>query len=75
MFLVSYTHGYTTEFICQSLHSFELTTLFKKDLVSNYWVTQKLPQIDTVIAYICIGMDTQFAVYICGNIWKAQFIK
>ena len=54
MFLVSYT----TEFIRQSLHSFELTTLFKKVLVSNYWVTQKLPQIDTAIAYICIGMDT-----------------
>ena len=33
----------------------------------TYWVPQKLPQIYTVIAYICIGKVAWFAVYICGN--------
>ena len=39
-----------------------------------YWVPQKLPQIYTVIAYICIGKVAWFAVYICGNIWNALYI-
>ena len=36
----------------------------------TYWVPQKLSQIYTVIAYICIGKVSWFAVYICGNIWN-----
>ena len=38
----------------------------------NYWVTQKLPQICTVISSICIGKVAWFAVYICGNFWVSQ---
>ena len=34
----------------------------------RYWVPQKLPQIYTVIVYICIGKVALFSVYICGNI-------
>ena len=37
----------------------------------TYWVPQKLPQIYTVIVYICIEKVACFAVYICGNIWNA----
>ena len=37
-----------------------------------YWVTQKLPQICTVILLICIGKGARFAVYICGNFWVTQ---
>ena len=33
-------------------------------------VSQKLPQIYTVIANICIGKVAWFSVYICGNIWN-----
>ena len=38
-----------------------------------HWVPQKLPQIYTVIACICIGKVAWFAVYICGNIWNTQY--
>ena len=38
-----------------------------------YWVTQKLPQICTVILRISIGKVAWFAVYICGNIWTTQY--
>ena len=41
----------------------------------TYWVPQKLPQICTVIAYICIGKVAWFAVYICGNLWNAQYVQ
>ena len=34
----------------------------------HYWVPQKIPQIYTVIAYICIGKVARFAVYIRGNL-------
>ena len=44
------------------------------ELIGNYWVPQKLPQIYSVIAYICIGKVTRFAVYICGNIWNALYM-
>ena len=36
----------------------------------SYWVSQKLPQIYTVIVYICIGKVVWFAVYICSNLWN-----
>ena len=36
-----------------------------------YWVPQKLPQVYTVIVYICIGKVAGFEVYICANIWNA----
>ena len=39
----------------------------------NYWVTQKLPQICTVILRIRNGKVAWFAVYICGNFWVAQY--
>ena len=39
-----------------------------------YWVTQKLPQICTVILRICIGNFAGFAVYICGNFWVTQYV-
>ena len=39
-----------------------------------YWVTQKLPQICTVILRICIGKVAWFAVYICGNFWVTQYV-
>ena len=38
-----------------------------------YWVTQKLPQISTVILRIRIGKVAWFAVYICGNFWVTQY--
>ena len=38
-----------------------------------YWVTQKLPQICTVILRIRIGKVAWFAVYICGNFWVTQY--
>ena len=38
-----------------------------------YWVTQKLPQICTVILRILIGKVAWFAVYICGNFWVTQY--
>ena len=40
-----------------------------------YWVTQKLPQICTVILRIRIGKVAWFAVYICGNFWVTQYMK
>ena len=39
-----------------------------------WWVTQKLPQICTVILRIRIGKVAWFAVYICGNFWVTQYI-
>ena len=39
-----------------------------------YWVTQKLPQIWTVILRIRIGKVVWFALYICGNFWVTQYI-
>ena len=36
---------------------------------SNYWVTQKIPQICTVILRICIGIVAWFAAFLCGNFW------
>ena len=41
---------------------------------NTYWVTQKLPQICTVILRILIGKVAWFAVYICGNFWVTQYI-
>ena len=43
--------------------------------VETYWVPQTLPPIYTVMVYICIGKVAGFAVYICGNIWNALYIK
>ena len=40
-----------------------------------YWVPQKLPQIYTVIAYICIVKVAWFAAYIFGNLLVAVQIK
>ena len=42
--------------------------------MNKYWVPQKLPQIHTAIAYICIGKFSWFAVYICCNLWNALYI-
>ena len=42
-------------------------------VLDNYWVTQKLPQIFTVIFRICIGKVAWFAVYICDNFWVTQY--
>ena len=36
---------------------------------TQYWVTQKLPQMCTVILRICIGKVAGFVVHICGNFW------
>ena len=44
------------------------TSVFRRVLL--YWVPQKLPQIFTVIAFICIGKVEWFAIY-CGNTWNA----
>ena len=44
----------------------------QKYILSYYWVTQKLPQICTVILRICFGKVAKFAVYICGNFWGTQ---
>ena len=38
-----------------------------------YWVTQKLPQICTVLLRICIGRVAWFAVYMGGNFWVTQY--
>ena len=43
-------------------------TLIEK--LRSYWVPQKLPQIYTVIAYICIEKVAWFEVYIYGNLWN-----
>ena len=45
-----------------------------RNLVVTYWVTQKLPQICTVILRILIGKVAWFAVYICGNFWVTQYV-
>ena len=42
-------------------------------MVNYYWVPQKLPQIYTVITFICIGKVAWLAVYIGGNIWNALY--
>ena len=36
----------------------------------SYWVPQKLPQIYTIIAYICIGKIAWYALYICCKVWN-----
>ena len=36
-------------------------------------MTQKLPQICTVILPIRIGKAAWFSVYICGNFWISQY--
>ena len=41
----------------------------------TYWVTQKLPQICTVILSICIGKVALFAAYIYGKLWVTQYAK
>ena len=43
----------------------DLLPIIEHDNASNsvYWVPQKLPQIYTVIAYICIEKVARFAVY------------
>ena len=41
--------------------------------IVTYWVTQKLPQICTLILRIRIGKVAWFAVYICGNFWVTQY--
>ena len=50
-------------------HTLHTVALHRKKLcnmsVVCYWVPQKLPQIYTLIAYICIGKVAWFAVYIC----------
>ena len=50
-----------------------ITSFLRHTVLSVYWVPQKLPQIYTVIAYICIWKVAWFAVYICGNIWNALY--
>ena len=47
---------------------------FRLHQIVAYWVTQKLPQICTVILRIRIGKVAWFAVYICGNFWVTQYI-
>ena len=41
---------------------------------SLYWVTQKLPQICTILR-IRIWKVVWFAVYICGNFWVTQYVN
>ena len=48
--------------------------LLEFNLLVFYWLAQKLPQICTVIAYICIGKVAWFVVYICGTIWNVLYI-
>ena len=38
-----------------------------------FWVTQKWPQICTVILRIRFGRVAWFAEYICGNFWVSQY--
>ena len=40
-----------------------------------YWVTQKSPQICSVILRICIGKVAWFAVYICSNFWVRNNLR
>ena len=56
--------------VCSTKKNNNYSTL----IVRTCWVPQKLPQIYTLIACICIGKVARFAVYICGNIWNAQYI-
>ena len=42
-------------------------------LKGMYWVPQRLPHIYTVITSICIGKVAWLTVYICANIWNAQY--
>ena len=48
-----------------------LSACIHRSLSLCYWMPQKLPQIYTVILYICIAEVAWFAVDICGNIWNA----
>ena len=59
---------------CNSIN-FLSTLSFSLPLrVYRYWVTQKLPQICTVIMRICVGKVVWFAVHICGNFWVTQYV-
>ena len=58
------------EFSRSVLHSTQPFFLHFWILHPTYWVPQKLPQIYTVIAYICIGKASWFEVYICSNTWN-----
>ena len=60
---------------CQSEEAVENGTfLLCLYIALCYWVTQKLPQISTVILRICIGKVSVFAVCICCNFWVSQYI-
>ena len=62
-FLSSFAASFSLWFFLNSL-----------DKNRTYWVTQKLPQICTVILRICIGKVAWFAVCICGNFWVTQYL-
>ena len=48
--------------------------MYISDYQHIYWVTQKFPQICTVILRICIGKVACFAVYICGIFGVTQYV-
>ena len=55
-------------FINETFIMLQFHPIFTIDMI--YWVPQKLPQIYTVIAYICIGKVAWFAVYIFAVIYE-----
>ena len=70
----NWTHAAPNESIpiCICVAAFDLHIQMIDQL--TYWVTQKLPQICTLILRICIGKVAWFAVYICDNFWVTQYV-
>ena len=53
---------------------YTLDLIKKRQEMFKYWVSQKLPQICTVILRICIGKVACFSVYNFGNFWVTQYL-
>ena len=62
------------QILCFQISSYTLRPFWRYVPCTIYWVTQKLPQICTVIFRIRIGKVAWFTVYICGNFWVTQYI-
>ena len=70
---VAYYVGFSIVSIYGQFEICGYVTIGVCNAASLYWVTQKLPQICTVILRIRIGKVAWFAVYICGNFWVTQY--
>ena len=66
-------YPFKVKFLDEEEKQIKLLAIFHSN-INIYWVTQKLPQIYTVILRIRIGKVAWFAVYIYGNFWVTQYI-